>query len=176
MLPKFSKVINIVIRMAAGRHSKRGSVMVRTIKLGKLRFPLDRRYYARKGAHLWVRREQGGLVRLGMDSFLTENAGYLNYISIDAKGEVRQGRSLGNFESAKFVSKLYSPVSGKIVAVNPEVMKDPRRINRDPYGSWIVAIRPKDLPKDLLSDDLLGGEKEISRWMEEEMRKADDGE
>jgi len=61
------------------------------------------------------------------------------------------------------------------VAVNPEVMKDPRRINRDPYGSWIVAIRPSDYDKELLSDDLLGNEKEISRWMEEEIRKADDG-
>jgi len=148
--------------------------MARTIKVGKLRFPLDRRYYSRKGAHLWVRRERGGLVKIGMDSFLTENAGFLNYISIEAKGEVRQGRSLGNFESAKFVSKLYSPVSGRIVSVNPEVMKDPRRINRDPYNSWIVALKPGDLAKELLSPDLLGDEKELRRWIEEEMRKADD--
>ena len=150
--------------------------MVRTVKVGKLRFPLDRRYYSRRGAHVWVRRERGGVVKVGMDSFLTENAGHLNYISIEAKGKVRQGRSLGSFESAKFVSKLYSPVSGKIVSVNPEVVKDPRRINRDPYKSWIVALRPGDLDKDLLSPDLLGDEKEIRRWMEEEMRKADDDE
>jgi len=150
--------------------------VVRTVKVGKLRFPLDRRYYSRRGAHVWVRRERGGVVKVGMDSFLTENAGHLNYISIEAKGKVRQGRSLGSFESAKFVSKLYSPVSGKIVSVNPEVVKDPRRINRDPYKSWIVALRPGDLDKDLLSPDLLGDEKEIRRWMEEEMRKADDDE
>lgn len=148
--------------------------MARTIKVGKLRFPLDRRYYSRKGAHIWVRRERGGLVKIGMDSFLTENAGFLNYISIEAKGEVRQGRSLGNFESAKFVSKLYSPISGRIVSVNPEVMKDPRRINRDPYNSWIVAIKPGDLDKELSSPDLLGDEKKLRRWIEEEMRKADD--
>lgn len=150
--------------------------MARTLRVGKLRFPLDRRYYSRKGAHIWVRRERGGLVKIGMDSFLTENAGFLSYISIEAKGQVRRGRSLGNFESAKFVSKLYSPVSGRIVSVNPEVMKDPRRINRDPYNSWIVALKPGDLDKELRSPDLLGDEKELRRWMEEEMRKAQDDE
>lgn len=151
-----------------------GKNVARAVKVGNLRFPLDRRYYVRKGAHVWVRLERGGLVKVGMDSFLTENAGHLNYISIDAKGEVRQGRSLGNFESAKFVSKLYSPVSGKVVAVNPAVVKDPRRINKDPYNCWIVALKPGNLEKDLLSPDLLGDEKKIRRWMEEEMARADD--
>ena len=28
--------------------------MAKTVKVGKLRFPLDRRYYIRKGAHIWI--------------------------------------------------------------------------------------------------------------------------
>ncbi len=147
--------------------------MAKTLKVGKLRFPLDRRYYARKGAHIWVLPGKGGTVRIGMDSFLTETAGYLNYISLDKKGTVRRGGSLGSFESAKFVSKLHSPVSGRIIGVNEPVLKDPRRINKDPYGSWIIELQASDLEKDLLSPELLGDERDLKEWIEEELRRAE---
>ena len=150
--------------------------MVKAVKVGKLRFPLDRRYYIRKGAHIWILPQKGGTVRLGMDSFLTENAGFLNYISLDKKTTVKRGGSLGSFESAKFVSKLYSPVSGKVVGVNEPVLKDPRRINKDPYGSWIVELRAADLEKDLLSPELLAKEGDIKEWIKEELRRAESDE
>ena len=147
--------------------------VAKTVRVGKLRFPLDRRYYIRKGAHIWLLPLKGGVVRLGMDSFLTENAGFLNYISLDRKKTVKRGGSLGSFESAKFVSKLYSPVSGRIVGINEPVIKDPRRINRDPYGSWIVDLEAQDLDRDLLSPELLGDERQIREWIKEELRKAE---
>ena len=150
--------------------------MAKTVKVGKLRFPLDRRYYIRKGAHIWILPQKGGTVKLGMDSFLTENAGFLNYISLDKKTTVKRGGSLGSFESAKFVSKLYSPVSGKVVGVNEPVLKDPRRINKDPYGSWIVELRAADLEHDLLSPELLAKEGEIKQWIKEELRRAESDE
>ena len=150
--------------------------MVKAVKVGKLRFPLDRRYYIRKGAHIWILPQKGGTVKLGMDSFLTENAGFLNYISLDKKTTVKRGGSLGSFESAKFVSKLYSPVSGKVVGVNEPVLKDPRRINKDPYGSWIVELRAADLEHDLLSPELLAEAGDIKDWIKEELRRAESDE
>ena len=147
--------------------------MAKTLHVGKLRFPLDRRYYIRKGAHIWILPQKGGTVKLGMDSFLTENAGYLNYISLDKKSTVKRGGSLGSFESAKFVSKLYSPVSGKIIGINEPVLKDPRRINKDPYGSWIVELQASDLEKDLLSPELLEEAGDIKEWIKEELRRAE---
>ena len=147
--------------------------MAETVRVGRLKFPLDRRYYIRKGAHIWLLQEKDGIVKLGMDSFLTENAGFLNYISLDRKKTVRKGGSLGSFESAKFVSRLYSPVSGKVVGVNERVLKDPRLINKDPYGSWIVALKVEDLARDLGSPELLGDGREIKEWIKEELRKAE---
>jgi len=147
--------------------------LAKTLRVGKLRFPLDRRYYIRKGAHIWVLPRKGGTVRIGMDSFLTENAGYLNYISLDKKSTVKRGGSLGSFESAKFVSRLHSPVSGKIIGINEPVLKDPRRINKDPYGSWIVELLASDLEHDLLSPELLKGECDIREWIKEELRRAE---
>jgi glycine cleavage system H protein len=146
----------------------------RTLNVGNLRFPLDRSYFTRKGAHMWLLLEKDGTVKIGMDSFLAENAGYLNYIMLDKKSSVRRGGSLGSFESAKFVSKLFSPVSGTVVGVNEQVIKDPRRINRDPYGSWILSLRPGDIEKDMGSPDILGDEKQIRKWIEEELARADD--
>ena len=122
---------------------------------------------------MWVLPRKGGTVRIGMDSFLTENAGHLNYISLDKKSTVRKGGSLGSFESAKFVSKLYSPVGGRIVGVNEPVLKDPRRINKDPYGSWIVELRVSDLERDLFSPELLVEERDIREWIKDELRRAE---
>jgi len=146
---------------------------VRSVAVGKMRFPLDRRYYTRKNAHVWLLAARDGTVKLGMDSFLTENAGYLNYIQLDKKSSVKRGASVGSFESAKFVSRILSPVSGRIVDINKDILKNPRKVNRDPYKSWIISIEPANLEKDLLSDDLLGDPDAIREWMEEELRKSE---
>jgi glycine cleavage system H protein len=146
---------------------------VRSVSVGKMRFPLDRRYYKGRGAHIWLLADKDGTVKLGMDSFLTENAGFLNYIQLDKKLSVRKGSSMGSFESAKFVSRIYSPVSGKVVGVNNEILKNPRMINRDPYKSWIVSIKPGNLERDLLSKDILNSPAAIKEWIREELRKSD---
>jgi len=146
---------------------------VRSVSVGKMKFPLDRRYYKGRGAHVWLFADKDGTVKLGMDSFLTENAGFLNYIQLDKKSAVRKGSSVGSFESAKFVSRIYSPVSGKVVGVNQDILKNPRKINRDPYKSWIISIKPDNLKKDMLSKDLLGDPEAIKDWIIEELKKSE---
>lgn len=158
----------------AGKAAKAKRSGPRTLNVGKLTFPLDRSYFTKKGAHLWLWPQKDGTVKIGMDEFLAQNAGYLNYIMLDKKASVRRGASLGSFESAKFVSKLFSPVSGTVVGINEQVIRDPRRINRDPYGSWILALRPGDIEKDMSSPELLGDERAIRRWIEEELARADE--
>jgi len=163
-----------VANVKKGGRPRKATGASRTVKVGNLRFPLDRSYFTRKGAHIWLLPQKDGTVRIGMDSFLSHNAGYLNYIMLDKKSSVRRGGSLGSFESAKFVSKLFSPVSGTVVGVNEQVVRDPRRINRDPYGSWILAIRPGDIEKDMGSPEILGDEKAITKWIQEELENADE--
>ncbi|MEE9150670.1 MAG: hypothetical protein V3U20_02410 [Thermoplasmata archaeon] len=145
---------------------------IAVIEIENLKFPLDRRYYKKSGNHIWLK-EDGGKVKIGMDSFLTENAGYLSYLTIDNK-EFRQGEAIGSFESAKFVSKFYSPLDGEVLNINEEVVNDPIRINKDPYNAWIVEIKPTDIEKDLQSDDILDGEESIRKWIEEELKRLDE--
>jgi glycine cleavage system H protein len=142
------------------------------IEIENLKFPLDRKYYKKNGNHVWLKQE-GDIVRIGMDSFLTENAGYLSYLTIDNK-ELSQGEAIGSFESAKFVSKFYSPISGDVVNINEDVVNDPIRVNKDPYNAWIVEIKPKDLSTEIDSEDILEGEQNIRTWIEDELKRLDE--
>lgn len=142
------------------------------IEIRNLKFPVDRKYYKRNGNHIWLKKE-GDVIKIGMDSFLTENAGYLSYLTLDSS-KFNQGEAIGSFESAKFVSKFYSPVGGEIVNTNEEVINDPIRINKDPYNAWIVEIKPTNFESDLNSKDILDGEENIRKWIEEELERLDE--
>lgn len=53
--------------------------------------------------------------------------------------------TLGEVESTKSVSEVYSPIAGEVVTVNEELTGAPERLNEDPYGEgWICEIVPGD--------------------------------
>lgn len=54
---------------------------------------------------------------------------------------VTQGLSVGIVESVKAAAEIYSPLSGIVIAVNEEVIKDPGLLNRDCYDQgWLYRI------------------------------------
>ena len=62
---------------------------------------------------------------------------------------------MGVVESVKAASDIFSPLSGKVVAVNDALTKTPESVNKDPYGiGWMVKIEPSK-PEELngLLDD-----------------------
>jgi len=36
------------------------------------------------------------------------------------------------------------PIGGEIVAINEELEDSPESINQDPYGAWIIKVKPDD--------------------------------
>ncbi len=57
--------------------------------------------------------------------------------------KVSSGESVATVESVKAAFDIYSPLSGEISAVNPEVSKDPAIVNKDPHGKgWLFRIKP----------------------------------
>jgi glycine cleavage system H protein len=55
------------------------------------------------------------------------------------------GQAMGVIESVKAATDLYSPLAGKVTAVNNELEASPELINEEPYGDgWMVEIRPSD--------------------------------
>lgn len=100
-------------------------------------------FYSRD--HEWLQRD-GNTVRVGITHHAQDALGSIVFIELPEVGdEVAAGGSLGVLESVKAASDYYSPVSGKIMAVNEELLDTPGLVNDDPYGKgWLVEIELKD--------------------------------
>lgn len=95
-------------------------------------------------SHEWVKVEDGIAV-IGVSDFAQAEMGDITYVDLPSEGdEFEVGESFGALESVKASSDLYTPVSGKIIAVNEELEGAPEKINEDPYGSWIIKLEMSD--------------------------------
>ena len=64
------------------------------------------------------------------------------YIELPEVGaRLKQGQSFGTIESVKAVSELYSPVTGEVTEVNTALKDKPENVNKDPHGSWMIAVK-----------------------------------
>ena len=91
--------------------------------------------------HEWVKFLGVGTALVGFSDYAQDALGDLVFINAPSQGDsVTAGKPLGDIESVKAVSDIYSPVSGIVVEINEDVVDDPAKINADPYGSWIVKI------------------------------------
>lgn len=140
------------------------------MQVNKFHFPLDRKYHK---SHLWLKPEEN-VVTLGIDAFLANKVGYINFLTIEKKS-VKAGEAFASIESGKYVSRIYSPINGDILERNEEVISNPRRINENPYDAWIVTIQP-DVKDGIDSANLLEKEKEINDWIQEEIKKFEEEE
>lgn len=96
--------------------------------------------------HTWVRIE-GGIGVVGISDFAQESLGEILFVEVPIPGtEYNLGDIFGSVESAKNVSDLFSPASGKVVSVNERLVDNPGLVNQDPYGQgWIIKLELKDL-------------------------------
>jgi len=95
--------------------------------------------------HEWVRVE-GDVATTGITDHAQEQLGDLVYLDLPKVGTaVRQFEKLGEIESVKAVSDLFSPVGGKVTELNEEAVKAPELVNQDPYGrGWLVKLALSD--------------------------------
>lgn len=105
--------------------------------------PEDLYYLIEK--HVWVRRLEGNLVRLGMTSVAAKlSGGSLTAVTVSARkvGQaVPQGKSVATLESSKFVGPVPAPVSGVLVRGNERLASEPNLAASDPYGEgWIAEV------------------------------------
>ena len=100
-------------------------------------YPADRRYTK---DHEWII-VTGNLGRVGITDFAQKQLGDVVFVELPEVGRaVSQGQTAGTIESVKAVSELYSPASGKVVAVNPDLANKPELVNGDPHGTWLYDI------------------------------------
>lgn len=91
--------------------------------------------------HEWAE-ARGTLVRIGITDFAQSQLGDIVFVEFpDLGAELEANQPMGTIESVKTVSDLFSPVSGKVVRLNEELLDEPQRVNEDPYGEgWIVEV------------------------------------
>lgn len=106
------------------------------------RVPDDRRYTKE---HEWAQASEGRVV-VGITHYAQDQLGDVVFIELPAPGtEVKAGEPLGEVESTKSVSDVFSPVSGKVIESNAAATAEPELVNSDPYGTgWLVAIDSED--------------------------------
>ena len=101
-------------------------------------------------SHEWVKVE-GGIAVIGVTDFAQSEMGDITYVDAPDEGdEVERGEEFGALESVKASSDLYSPVSGKVVEVNEEIVDSPELVNEDAYAAWIIKVEMSD-PSELES-------------------------
>jgi len=101
-------------------------------------FPEELRYTK---DHEWVKVE-GGVGIIGISHFAQESLGDIVYVQFPVVGNiVRFGEEIGEVESTKATSPLYSPVNGTVLRVNNSLSANPELVNNDSYGEgWIAEI------------------------------------
>lgn len=132
-------------------------------------FP-DELYYHKD--HAWVKIESDGSVRVGMNDFYQKSAGDTTYIDLPFEGdEVKQGETCGKIQSAKWVGKFVSPLSGEVIKVNEELENDSTLINKSPYEKgWIMIIKPNNLDEEL---KILFHGNNVEQWLKKEIIDAE---
>ena len=100
-------------------------------------YPEDLKYTK---SHEWLKTEDG-LSVVGLTKFAVDALGDIVFIGLPEAGdEVKAGVSFADVESVKAVSDVFSPVSGKVVEVNEELLDSPEKLNEDPYGAWLIKV------------------------------------
>lgn len=114
---------------------------------------LEGLYYSKD--HEWVRVE-GNKAYIGITDFAQHQLGDIVYVELpDIDTDLQSGDSFGVIESVKAASDSFSPVSGRVIEINEEVIDDPTLLNREPYESWllIVEINEKSELDDLMTPE-----------------------
>lgn len=107
-----------------------------------MKSPSDRRYSA---SHEWFL-PQGETITIGITRHAVDELTDVTYVETKPVGTaVEPGAAVGEVESVKTTSEVYSPLGGTIVEVNAAAIADPSLLNSDPFGAgWLVRIRPSD--------------------------------
>ena len=126
--------------------------------------PTDRRY---SKEHEWARVESPGLVVVGITHYAQDQLGDVVYVELPGtSAEVKQFQKLGEIESVKAVSDIFSPVGGQVVEINGKLEGQPELVNDDPTGEgWMLKLRAENADADMAN--LLSAE-EYEAFLESE--------
>ena len=105
--------------------------------------PEDRLY---SKEHEWALIQSDGSVIVGITDFAQHELGDVVYLELPSQGaNVIQHQQMGEIESVKAVSEVFSPVSGVVLEVNTSAQDSPELVNSSPYEEGLlIKVQPSD--------------------------------
>lgn len=108
--------------------------------------PSNLRYHQE---HEWVRAE-GTQATIGISHFAQDALGDIVFIDLPKVGaKVTAGQQIGEVESTKTTSTIYTPVSGTVAKINVDLKDQPEAVNSDPYGKGWMAVIDLTVPAEV---------------------------
>lgn len=97
--------------------------------------------------HIWARLENDGNITVGITDYAQDELDDIVFFEQPEVGtQIKSGEKSAVIESVKSASDIPSPISGKIIAINEEAVKNPAIINQDSENSgWLFKIEPSDI-------------------------------
>ncbi len=162
-------LICLTIDYLVQRAQKKREAIQPQIVLSTESFVLPRGYFFSK-AHTWLELLFTGKVYVGIDDFIAKVAGKIDAVEVPSIGErIKKGEPLFKIKQNGKTLTFYSPVSGKISAINPVILESPNMLLNDPYlNGWIVMVEPEDVASEI-KNLLIGNE--ASQWLRNEIRR-----
>ena len=145
--------------LQAGSHSEKTSVDSQS---------MDGIFYDQ--AHVWLRVEDQGNVRVGLDDFAQKILGRVYAVALPHEGiRLQKGQHCWIVTHKAGETSLTIPTSGVVLEVNWKLQQCPSLLNRDPFGAgWAFLIKPTDLRTGL--SDLFYGSR-AAAWHRAETEK-----
>ncbi len=108
-----------------------------------MNIPDDRKYAE---THEWFSVEDN-LVTIGITQHAADELTDITYVELPAVGaSIAQGATLGEVESVKATSEIFTAIGGKIAEINEALADQPELINDDAFGDgWLVRIQADSL-------------------------------
>ena len=102
-------------------------------------YPNDRKY---SKEHEWAKQDINESLLVGITDYAQEHLGDIVYLDLPNVGSMlSKMQKLGEIESVKSVSDIFSPVSGEVIEINSIALDSPELVNSDPHNNgWLVRI------------------------------------
>ncbi|MCL2003168.1 MAG: glycine cleavage system protein GcvH [Oscillospiraceae bacterium] len=100
------------------------------------------RYYSKDHEWLYIVGDTG---EVGITNHAQNQLGDIVFCEAEPPGTaLAAGEAAGAVESVKAASDILTPVSGEIIAVNPDPQREPSLLNSAPEETWVFRIRLSD--------------------------------
>ena len=109
--------------------------------------------------HEWVMVDpaDAGTAIAGITEYAQDQLGDIVFFELPKVGDtVAHLGKMGEVESVKAVSDLFSPITGEVNEINDKLLDHPELVNEDPFGEgWLIKVTMADVEE---ADGLMSAE------------------